>query len=203
MMTKVWPRIRITGVCRQVAGAVLMVLGGAVLPNTLSASEQGATLEPYVLRAPDNNRTAVGLVYTPSVLQALTAAKHTNDVAPRIADALRRQAAIVVMWRIPGMTGTTEERNGYKMAIVGRNAGGPASNPNAIQPMWTVQDAKLLSSLDGRPELGGVGAMAAFPVSALSSGSRVYIYTEVPTDRAVRVDSRYGVIDSGMASDSY
>jgi hypothetical protein len=41
MMTKVWPRIRITGVCRQVAGAVLMVLGGAVLPNTLSASEQG------------------------------------------------------------------------------------------------------------------------------------------------------------------
>ena len=150
------------------------------------AASRPATVEqaqnppgPYTLRTDGQQRTAIGLVYTPELLAALVARQPTESLNPRIADAVRQQTPIVVMWSVPIPPEVGPAPPPYKISIVER---GDPTDQNGIEPVRIQQDATVLAQLDSRVRPNEVGAMAAFARAAFVPGRWICLYSNYPPD---------------------
>jgi hypothetical protein len=156
---------------------VALVLAAEVPSGAVVAGRYSRVpTEPYVLRA---GKTAVGLVYTPEVLQLLVRRASARDVDVRISDAIRNQTPIVVMWSVPVPSDVGPEPPPYTVVIIAgsddaRNVGG------RITPLWVEHDASSLAALDNRVTTHQVGAVAAFPRSAFVKGRIIDMYSDYP-----------------------
>jgi hypothetical protein len=172
---------------------------------------EGATA-PYVIfwpQAPESRHppTAVGLLYTPSVL-AVMARESPDSVSPRIDNAIREQTPLVVMWTIPPMATANREPwpRPFSSVIVegGADSFGSPSGGKAvrIEPLWIEQHADDLRRLDHRTRFSDVGVMAAYPRSAFVPGRLVTIFVRVPSEPGTqRGAQRFGLIVWNGATD--
>jgi hypothetical protein len=160
--------------CRLFLALVL----AAEIPSGAVASGRHSPVptEPYVLRV---GKTAVGLVYTPELLQVLVRPAGGRNVDIRVIDAIRNQTPIVVMWSVPVPSEVGPEPPPYTVVIIAgsddaRNVGG------RITPLWVEHDASSLAALDNRVTTHQVGAVAAFPRSAFVKGRIIDMYSDYP-----------------------
>lgn len=174
---------------------IFLVFGDAA--GGTSASEQSQQGQgPYILRAEEKGDTSVGLLYTPELLATLVARRTPESVPARLAEAVRQQTPVVVMWKIPATADFGPIPTPYKMAIVEHDSGSPATDPNRIEPAWIQQDASELVQLDSRLRPEDVGAVAAFPRAAFLPGRRISLYSDYPIEnRGLRVHSRSGRVE--------
>jgi hypothetical protein len=135
--------------------------------------------DPQSIRADDSHRTVIGLVYSPELLASLGARQASESMNQRIAEAVRQETPIVIMWAVPIPPEVGPDPPPYKIAIMER--GGP-EDPNRIEPVWLQQDATALGQLEQprSPDGGGcdcrvsAGCLCArpldLPVFGLSAG---------------------------------
>jgi hypothetical protein len=135
---------------------------------------------PFVIRAGDIHRTPIGLVYTPELLGALINNRQPESIDPRIAEAVRQQTPIVVMWAAPAPM-PPEIPTPPPPNIVITDRGNPAS-PVRFEPLWLQHDANQLALLDERVRPSEVGALAAFVRAAFAPGREVCLYSDYPPD---------------------
>lgn len=153
--------------------------------------------EPYILYWPQkagDPGQAVGLLYTPEVLDTLMASRSPETVPTRLREAVQHQTPIVVMWTIPPIGGSEPWVRPFSSAIVeeGDSFGGKLR----ILPVWTDQSANDLRQLDTRTSFQEVGVMAAFPRSAFVPGRLVTIYLRLPSEpKQLRGVQRLGLIE--------
>jgi hypothetical protein len=158
---------------RRILGAILvtMTLGAAGGVAWLHA--QGMP-EPQVLYwerdARPNTGTAVGMLYTPDVLVALTSRIPASTVPRAIANAVDQHTPIVVMWELPAPD--PQPLPPYRIEILDESG-----SEGLIEPLWIQQQAGDMERLDERLGSEGrrVAAIAAFPASAFVPGRRVLI----------------------------
>src|SRR3954447_20010356 len=94
--------------------------------SATSQSSGAADEAPYVLTTPGHGGAPFGLLYTPELLAHILADDRGRSAAPHVADAVRRDAAIVVAWTVPPLRGSPIEGpvpRPYRMAILDYQAG--------------------------------------------------------------------------------
>jgi hypothetical protein len=150
---------------------------------------------PYAIRASDPQRTAVGLVYTPEVLAALIGDRAPASVDPRIAEAVRQQTPIVVMWGAPTPMPPEIPTPPRPATILISDFTNPSS-PVRFEPLWLDHDAKLLSVFDERVRASEVRAVGAFVRAAFAPGRDICLYYEHrPEKNRDRSQSRCGKME--------
>jgi hypothetical protein len=163
---------------------------------TTTEPEQKPSSAPFVIRAGDIHRTPIGLVYTPELLAALIGDRPPGSIDPRVAEAVRQQTPIVVMWAAPGPL-PPEIPIPPPPSIVITDRGNP-KNPVRFEPLWLQHDANLLALLDERVRPSQVGALAAFVRAAFAPGREVCLYSDYPPDYEKKVSRslrRCGVME--------
>jgi hypothetical protein len=164
--------------CSLILSLVLVACFGVVSPGVMARS-QAADDAPQVLRVLHASRKPVGLLYSPATLAKLAAGQPADAIPQRIADAIRDQTPIVVMWSLPqSFTDRDPDRpvsypRPYKLAIV--DQGNDPSGPSRIDPIWIQQEATEIRQLDKHTPFEEVGAMAAFSRTAFVRGREVFI----------------------------
>jgi hypothetical protein len=158
---------------------------------------QAAPPAPYVLMWPNPRTpqaaTRVGLLYTPEMIETLTARLSSEAVPQRMADAVRQELAIVVMWDFPRAADEDPRIRPYRVAIVER--GGSVVGDH-IEPLWSLQTADELRQIDPTTRFREVGAMAAFPRTAFVPGRQIVLYSQtVDVGGGARYAERFGVIE--------
>ena len=151
---------------------------------------------PFVIRAGDIHRTPIGLVYTPELLGALINDRQPRSLDPRIAEAVRLQTPLVVMWAAPAPM-PPEIPTPPPPSIVITDRGNSAS-PVRFEPLWLQHDANQLALLDERVRPNQVGALAAFVRAAFAPGREVCLYSDYPPDYEKQVSRslrRCGVME--------
>jgi hypothetical protein len=159
-----------------------------VAADITPASQAGDDAAPYILRVPHKSRKPVGLLYPPDVLARLVAGQPADSVPKRIADAVRQQTPIVVMWVLPASLFSNGDPSRppsyprpYKIAIV--NAGDDPAGGKRVDPIWIQQEASELRQIDSRTPFEEVGAVAAFPRDAFVPGRHLFIYSDYWTEQ--------------------
>jgi hypothetical protein len=157
-------------------------IGAAVfVVITLAASgpRQGTSLpsnQPHVIRADDQHHTPIGLVYSPELLTALVA-QSPEPPGQHIAQVISHQTPVVLVWSVPVPQEVGTPVPPYKVVIEADAPGG-----NRVDPIWLAHDATELARLDRQVGSQTVGAIAAFPRSALIAGRLVCLYADYPPD---------------------
>jgi hypothetical protein len=167
-------------------------LTGSVCTITLDAQTQPGPRVIWWYNASAGRKTPVGLLYTNETLRSLAAAQPGGSVSPRIADAVRQQLAIVIMWDFPAVVGQEPWRRPYGMTIVERGSG-----PYGVRfnPIWVLQTADDLRAIDKETEFQDVGAMAAFAPSAFLTGRQILLYSAISSSPGPHGE-RWGTIES-------
>jgi hypothetical protein len=150
-----------------------------VIALAASGPSQGTSLpsnQPHTIRADDQRHTAIGLVYSPELLRALVASA-PEAAGQLIAQAIDRQTPVALVWSVPVPPEVGTPLPPYKMVIEPDARGG-----NRVEPIWLTHDATELARLDQQVGSRAVGAMAAFPRSALTAGRLVCLYADYPPD---------------------
>lgn len=152
---------------------------GVASPVLIASWQAAADDAPQVLRVLHASRKPVGLLYTPVTLAKLAAGQPADAIPQRIADAIRDQTPIVVMWSLPhSFTDRDPDRpvsypRPYKVSIVEQR--NDPSGPYRIDPIWIQQEATEIRQLDKHTTFEEVGAVAAFPRTAFVRGREVFI----------------------------
>jgi hypothetical protein len=153
---------------------------------------------PHVIRwhNPNGPSRDVGRLYTPETLSRLTAQRPPDAIPPRIAEAIRQQMAVIVMWTFPPLAGDSTAPSRPYRIVIADHAGG-ATSPDRIEPAWIQQDADALREIDDRTTFQEIGASAAFPSSAFVPGRQVIFHSQpiVLENGAARTTQVFGTIE--------
>jgi hypothetical protein len=121
-------------------------------------------------------RTATGLLYSPELLAALVAGNPEKSIPTSIADAVRDQTPIVVMWTFLDSPLIKNITRPFHTMIADTTSGA------VIAPLWEKQDAADLRIIDPTRQFKNIGTMAAFPQTAFQPGRVVVMYADLPQD---------------------